>query len=203
MWHTIELVLFTRPVLLWLSADLSLLSQTASIYMNVNMQYSQSNTSSQTVNISSLRRSTEIPPTIRRRSADIPPTFRRQSAVPPTCHTGILFFGTDVTIAGVWYIESYINIAIVGKSLVLLPTPRPSTVQISVCHKTVSRMPLKTTVIGAWPKPDYLKLGDWFQSGQSKLDFKIWLINPMCPGLFPLPDTICLSLFIFCLECIL
>ena len=45
--------------------------------------------------------------------------------------------------------------------------PRP-TVQISVCHKTVSRMPLKTTVIGAWPKPEYLKLGDWFQSGQSK-----------------------------------
>jgi len=31
----------------------------------------------------------------------------------------------------------------------------------------VSRMPLKTTVIGAWPKPDYLKLGDWFQSGQN------------------------------------
>ena len=33
-------------------------------------------------------------------------------------------------------------------------------------------MPLKTTVIGAWPKPEYLKLGDWFQSGQSKLDFE-------------------------------
>ena len=33
---------------------------------------------------------------------------------------------------------------------------------------TKGTMPLKTTVIGAWPKPEYLKLGDWFQSGQSK-----------------------------------
>ena len=29
-------------------------------------------------------------------------------------------------------------------------------------------MPLKTTVIGAWPKPSYLNIKDWFQSGQSK-----------------------------------
>ena len=42
------------------------------------MQYTQSNTSTQPVNISSLRRSADVLPTVRRRSA----------AVPPTCHTG-------------------------------------------------------------------------------------------------------------------
>ena len=36
------------------------------------MQYTQSNTSTQAVNISSLRRSANGPPTIRRRSADLP-----------------------------------------------------------------------------------------------------------------------------------
>jgi hypothetical protein len=131
-----------------------------------------------------------VPPKFRRRSADDLPTVCRHSAdIPPSRQLATLVsFFSEQTLwphfyrtlsqslpgisLGVWYIESYINIAIVGKSLVLLPTPRPSTVQISVCHKTVSRMPLKTTVIGAWPKPDYLKLGDWFQSGQSKLDFK-------------------------------
>ena len=42
------------------------------------MQYIQSNTSTQTVNISSLRRSADVPITVRRRSA----------AVLPTCHIG-------------------------------------------------------------------------------------------------------------------
>ena len=86
MWHTIELVLFTWPVLLWLSADLSLLSQTVSIYIDVNMQYTQSNTSTQTVNISSLRRSADVPLTVRRRS----------TAVLPTCHTKTLPHGNFV-----------------------------------------------------------------------------------------------------------
>ena len=45
---------------------------TVSIYIDVNMQYTQSNTSTQTVNISSLRRSADGPPTFRRRSADLP-----------------------------------------------------------------------------------------------------------------------------------
>jgi len=30
-------------------------------------------------------------------------------------------------------------------------------------------MPLTTTVIGAWPKPDYLKLGDWFHTGPDEV----------------------------------
>ena len=37
-------------------------------------------------------------------------------------------------------------------------------------------MPLKTTVIGAWPKPEYLKLGDWFENGPSEKKFQICLI---------------------------
>ena len=38
-------------------------------------------------------------------------------------------------------------------------------------------MPLKTTVIGAWPKPEYLKLGDWFENGPSEKRFHISLIK--------------------------
>ena len=34
-------------------------------------------------------------------------------------------------------------------------------------------MPLKTTVIGAWPKPEYLKLGDWFENGPSEIFFTL------------------------------
>ena len=45
------------------------------------MQYIQSNTSTQTVYISSLRRSADVPITVRRRSA----------AVLPTCHTWAFF----------------------------------------------------------------------------------------------------------------
>lgn len=53
--------------------------------------------------------------------------------------------------------------------------------QLSRTHKKVKKilkilavfsgkitMPLKTTVIGAWPKPDYLKIPDWFKSGHGK-----------------------------------
>ena len=41
------------------------------------MQYIQSNTSTQAVNISSLRRSADGTPTIRRRSADLPHLVRK------------------------------------------------------------------------------------------------------------------------------
>ena len=41
------------------------------------MQYTQSNTSTQPVNISSLRRSADVLPTVRRRSAAVPPPSRR------------------------------------------------------------------------------------------------------------------------------
>ena len=30
-------------------------------------------------------------------------------------------------------------------------------------------MPLKTTVVGAWPKPDYLEIPDWFGSGNEEI----------------------------------
>ena len=46
------------------------------------MQYIQSNTSTPTVNISSLRRSADVPITVRRRSA----------AVLLTCHKSVVFF---------------------------------------------------------------------------------------------------------------
>ena len=62
--------------------------------------------------------------------------------------------------------------AIAVKSLVLLPTHcalHSTDSLISVCHKTVLRMPLTTTVIGAWPKPEYFKLGDWFHTGPSEI----------------------------------
>lgn len=36
-------------------------------------------------------------------------------------------------------------------------------VQISF-YTNSTKMPLQTTVIGAWPKPDYLVLPDWFKS---------------------------------------
>lgn len=34
---------------------------------------------------------------------------------------------------------------------------------------TIITMSIKTTVIGAWPKPSYLKIKDWFQNMGKKL----------------------------------
>jgi len=39
-----------------------------------------------------------------------------------------------------------------------------------VCKTPSIIMPLKTTVIGAWPKPSYLNIKDWFQSGQNSFN---------------------------------
>ena len=77
----------SQPVLLWLSAYLTLPVKQFTIYSAPNLQYIQSNTSTQpvkissfievtltqTVNISSLHRSTDF--------------HRRSDTVPSTCHT--------------------------------------------------------------------------------------------------------------------
>ena len=52
-------------------------------------------------------------------------------------------------------------------------------------------MPLTTTVIGSFPKPDYIKAPDWFKTANGNVEeFNVYLKDLQPTGAFQIPSYI-------------